>query len=117
MALVRQFHVAMRARVQNNGEYPEPFPVTNGVKLGCVMAPTLFIMMFSAMPTDALQDCDAGFPIRLRFDGKLFNLRRLQAKSKVQTDVLDELLYADDQAKNAKSEKNARANGPNATRM
>ena len=38
-------------------------------------------------------------------DGKLFNLERLQAKSKVQTDVLDELLYADDMAKNAKTEK------------
>ena len=61
-------------------------------------------MMFSAMLTDAFQDCDAGFPVRYRFDGKLFNLRRLQAKSKMQTDVLDELLYADDLAKNAKSE-------------
>ena len=48
---------------------------------------------------------DAGFPIRYRFDGKLFNPRRLQAKFKVQTDVLDELLYADDMAKNAKTEK------------
>ena len=37
-------------------------------------------------------------------DGKLFNLRRLQAKSKVQTDVLDKLLYADDLTENAKSE-------------
>ena len=27
----------------------EPFEVTNGVKQGCVMAPTLFSMMFSAM--------------------------------------------------------------------
>ena len=50
------------------------------------------------------QDCYAGFPIRYRFDGKLFNLGRLQAKSKVQTDVLDKLLYADDLAENAKSE-------------
>ena len=48
-------------------------------------------MMFSAMLTDAFQDVDAGFPIRYRFDGKLLNLRRLQAKSKVQTDVVDDL--------------------------
>ena len=60
--------------------------------------------MFSAMLTDAFQDVDAGFPIRYRFDGKLLNLRRLQAKSKVQTDVVDKLLYADDLAENAKSE-------------
>ena len=68
------------------------------------MAPTLFSMMFSAMLTDAFQDVDAGFPIRYRFDGKLLNLRRLQAKPKVQTDVVDKLLYADDLAENAKSE-------------
>ena len=104
LAMVRQFHDGMQARVQNDGEYSEPFPVTNGVKQGCVMAPTLFSMMFSAMLTDAFQDVDAGFPIRYRFDGKLLNLRRLQAKSKVQTDVVDKLLYTDDLAENAKSE-------------
>ena len=85
-------------------ESAQPFPVTNGVKQGCVMAPKSFSMMFSAMLTDAFQDVDAGFPIRNRFDGKLLNLRRLQAKSKVQTDVVDKLLYADDLAENAKSE-------------
>ena len=36
--------------------------------------------------------------------GKLLNVRRLQAKTKVQTDVLDEFLYADDMDKNASSE-------------
>ena len=51
-----------------------------------------------------------GFPIRHRFDFNLFNLRRLQAKTRVQTDVLDELLYADDMDKNASSE--AKSNGP-----
>ena len=56
------------------------------------------------MLMDAFQDSDTGFPIRYRFDGYIFNLRRLQAKTKVQTDVLDELLYADDMDKNASSE-------------
>ena len=58
----------------------------------------MFSMMFSAMLTDAFKDCDAGFPIRYRFDSKLFNLRRLQAKFKVFTDVFHELIYADDLA-------------------
>ena len=102
--MVRHFHDGMQAHIQNDGEYSEPFPVTNGVKQACVMAPTLFSIMFSAMLTDAFQAVDAGFPIRYRFDDKLLSLRRLQAKSKVQTDVVDKLLYADDLAENAKSE-------------
>ena len=67
----------------NDGDFSDPLPVTNGVKQGCVLAPTLFSMMFSAMLTATFQDGDNGIPIRYRFDGKLFNLRRLQAKSKV----------------------------------
>ena len=94
----------MLARVQNDGEFSDPFPVTNGVKQGCVLASTLFSMMFSDMLTDAFQDGDNGIPIRYRFDGKLFNLRRLQAKSKVRTEVLDEFLFADDMAKGAPTE-------------
>ena len=97
-AMVRQSHDGMRARVQNDGEYSEPFPVTNGVKQGCVL--TLF-SIFCAMLTDVFQDSVAGVPTRYRFDGKLFNLRRLQAKFMVQTDELDGLLYADGMAKNA----------------
>ena len=90
--------------MQNDREFSEPFEVTNGVKQGCVMAPTLFSRMFSVMLMDAFQDSDTGFPIRYRFDGNIFNLRRLQAKTKVQTDVPDKLLYVDDMNKNANSE-------------
>ena len=88
IAMVRQFHEGMLARVQNDGQFSDHFPVTNGVKQGRVLASTLFSMMFSAMFTDAFQDGYNGIPIRYRFDGKLFNLRRLQAKSKVQTEML-----------------------------
>ena len=104
IAMVRQFHDGMLARVQNDGEFSDPFPVKNGVKQGCVLASTLFSMMFSAMLTESFQEGDNGIPIRYRFDGKLFNLRRLQAKSKVQTEVLDEFLFADDIAKGAPAE-------------
>ena len=39
IAMVRQFHDGMQERVQNDGGF-----LTNGVKQGCVMAPTLFSM-------------------------------------------------------------------------
>ena len=65
------------------------------------MAPTLFSMMFSAMLMGAFQDNDTGFPIRYCFMAIYSTFRRLQAKTKVQT---DELLYADDIVKNVSSE-------------
>ena len=102
IAMVLQFHDVMLARVQNDGEFSDPFSVTNGVKQGCVLASTLFSMMFSAMLTDAFKDGDNGIPIGYRFDGKRFNLRRLQAKSK--TEVLDEFLFADDMGIGAPTE-------------
>ena len=105
IAMVLQFHDGMHSRIQNDGEFSDPLPVTNGVKQGCVQASTLFSMMFSAMLTDAFQDGDNGILIRYRFDGKLFNLRRLQAKSKVQIEVLDEFLFTDDMTKGAPTEK------------
>ena len=55
IAMVRQFHDGMQARVQNDGAFSEPFEVTNGVKQGSVMAPTLFSMMFSDMLMDVFK--------------------------------------------------------------
>ncbi|KAF7241799.1 Craniofacial development protein 2 [Varanus komodoensis] len=48
--MVRQFHDGMTALVLDDGEASEAFPITNGVKQGCVLALTLFSIMFSAMP-------------------------------------------------------------------
>ncbi|KAI0224060.1 hypothetical protein LSAT2_024917 [Lamellibrachia satsuma] len=63
ISTVQQFHTDMQAQVQDNGETSEPFPVTNGVKQGCVLAPTLFSLVFSAMLTDAFRDGDVGIDL------------------------------------------------------
>ena len=104
IALVRSFHDGMQVRVQDDCESSEPILVTNGVKQGCVLAPTLFSLMFSAMLTEAFGDNSDGIPIRFRTDSKLFNPRRLHAKSKVKMDCVRDLLFADDCALNAGSE-------------
>ena len=41
IGMVRQFHDGMQASVQDDGEHSSSFPVTNGVKQGCVLAPTV----------------------------------------------------------------------------
>ena len=102
-ALIASFHDGMQARVQENGDASDPFQVSNGVKQGCVLAPTLFSILFAAMLLDAFSDCDRGVYIQFRTDGKLFNLRRLQAKTKVFEAILRELLFADDCALGAHS--------------
>jgi len=87
IAMVQQIHDSMKARVQDGGEYSQPFPVTNGVKQGCVLAPTLFSIVFSVMLSDAFRDRDIGVSFRYLIDSSLFNLRRLQAKTKVHEDT------------------------------
>ena len=94
--IVKQFHEGMQATVIDSGNESEPFPVTNGVKQGCVMAPTLFSVLFAAMLVDAFRDLDVGVYIQYRTDGKLFNLQRLQAKRKVIESLVRDFLFADD---------------------
>lgn len=100
--MVGQFHDGMLARVLDNGESTDAFPVTNGVQQGCVLAPTLFSMMFSAILSDAFCDDDEiNIKIRFRTDGRLFNLWRLQAKTKVKEDSVCDFLFANECAFNA----------------
>ena len=102
--MVRQFHEGMCARVSDQGELSEPFAVTNGVKQGCVLAPTLFSMVFAAMLMDAYDNKDPDITIRYQMDGSIFNLRRLQAKTKIKNQPIREFLFADDCALGSSSE-------------
>ena len=60
IAIVREFHEGMQAAVQDNGTFSRSFSVSNGVKQGCVLAPTLFSMMFSAMLMEAFKNQSHG---------------------------------------------------------
>ena len=105
IAITREFHEGMQAQVQDNGVFSKPFAVTNGVKQGCVLAPTLFSMMFSAMLMDAFKNDSVGIDFRYRFDGGgLFKPTRLKAFTKVQVDQARDFLFADDCALNASCE-------------
>ncbi|BHF63366.1 hypothetical protein SprV_0200635800 [Sparganum proliferum] len=94
--MVRQLHDGIMALVTDNGAVSEAFAVTNGVKQGCVLAPTLFSLMFSDMLMDAYRDERPGIRIAYRTDGHLLNQRRMHSQSRVSTTTVHELLFADD---------------------
>nr|VZI46780.1 unnamed protein product [Spirometra erinaceieuropaei] len=102
--MVRQLHDGMMAQVTDNGAVSEAFAVTNGVKQGCVLAPTLFSLMFSAMLMYAYRYERPGIRIAYRTDGHLLNHRRMNFQSRVSTATMHELLFADDCALNTTSE-------------
>ena len=107
--MVGQFHDGMMARVVEDDIMSEPFPVKNGAKQGCVLAPSLFRVPFAAMLWDAFKNLNPGIWIRFRNDEKMFNLRRLQAKTKVLEEFVHKLLLADDCSRVAHSQENIKS--------
>jgi hypothetical protein len=83
------------AHVLDDGQTSNKFPVGNGEKQGCVLAPTLFSLMFSAMLTDVFTEDDLGLDVRYRMDVKIFNLRWLKAQTKVSHTKIRDLLFED----------------------
>ena len=104
LSLIVSFHEDMNGTVQFDGSSSEPFPIKNGVKQGCVLAPTLFGIFFSLLLSHAFEDSDDGVYIHTRSSGGLFNLARLRARTKVLKVLIRELLFADDAALAAHSE-------------
>ena len=82
--------------MKHNGSLSGSFPISNGVKRGCILAPTLFSIFFSIILREAKDDLPDGIYIRFGTDGSLLNLRRLLAGTKTIEELITELLFADD---------------------
>ena len=82
--------------MKQKGTLSDSFPISNGVKQGRVLAPSLFSIFFSMMLREAKEAFLDGIYMRFRSDGSLFNLRRLLAHTKTSEQLITELLFADD---------------------
>ena len=80
----------------NGGEVSEPFSVTNGVKQGCVVAPTLFYIFLSSMLDEAFRDMGDGIYIQSRQSADLFKVAHFKTKTKTTRILMRDLLFADD---------------------
>ena len=96
--LVRAFHDGMKAKIVQGKETSKEFEVTNGVKQGCVLAPTLFSIYLAAMLHVAFKDVHEGIYIQTRHGADLFNVSHFEAKSRTTKHLVRELLFADDSA-------------------
>ena len=88
----------MKGTVQFNGSSSRPFDILSGVQQGCVLAPTLFGIFFALLLRHAFGTASEGICLWARSDGRLFNLGRLRAKTKVREALIRDMLVADDAA-------------------
>ncbi|KAL8620088.1 hypothetical protein ACOMHN_015370 [Nucella lapillus] len=101
--MVQSLHDGMVPRVIKNDDVSDPFPVTNGIKQGRILAPTFFSLLFAEMLSAALYKTSTGITICYRDDGRFFDLRRLKA-TKVDVALVCDFLFADDCVLTAHSE-------------
>ena len=97
-SMIASFHTDTKGTVQFNGSSSEPFEIRSGVKQGYVLAPTLFGIFFGLLLKHAFDTTTEGIYLRTRSDGRLFNLARLRAKTKVRKVLIRDMLFADDAA-------------------
>ena len=96
--MIDALHTGMMVYVSVGVEVSEPFSVTNGVKQGCVLAPTLFYIFISAMLDEAFRVMGDGIYIQSRQSADLFNVADCKPKTKTTRILMRELLFADDRA-------------------
>ena len=63
LTILRQLHEGQQGQVKHNETLWDSFPITNGVKQGCILAPTLFSIFFSTMLCEAKDDLPDGIYI------------------------------------------------------
>lgn len=101
ISIVCQLYGGMFSQVPENGQCSHTVPVTKGVKQVFVLTPMLFSMTFSVMLSGASSENEHSIKISYHNEGKLFNLKRLQSKTKVEGEFVHEFLLPDDCTLNA----------------
>ena len=96
--LIKALHVGMQAKVVQGRDTSKEFGVTNGVKQGCVLAPTLFSLYLTAMLEVAFKDVHEGIYIQTRPGADLFNVTQFKSKTRTTKHLVREMLFADDSA-------------------
>ena len=77
--IIRSFYDGMVGCGIDQGSISAPLDAGSGTKQGSVITPAFQHNVFSH---DAFNKCDKGVRIHFRSDGRIFNSRRLQAKTK-----------------------------------
>ena len=96
--LIKSLYTQVHARLIVDGNLTEPFEYNSGVKQGCKLAPTLYGIYAAVLLLLAYKEIGHQFSIKIRFryDGDLFDLSRLKAKTKTLIEFIREAQYADD---------------------
>ena len=97
VSVIRSFHEGMTAVVRVEDGTTDDIQVTNGLRQGCTLAPTLFNLYFSAMVSCWMARCpQAGVRVRFGIGRKLVWDRT--AKTRLQVARIFESKFADDVA-------------------
>jgi len=96
--IIKSLHTGMQAHVAQGNSHSKEFEVTNGVKQGCVLAPTLFSLYLTAMLEVAFDGAREGVYIQTRHNADLFNVSHFKAKTKTSQKIVRDMLFADDSA-------------------
>ena len=97
LSIIRELHIDSTATVRAYGKTSNTFPITSGVRQGCVLAPTLFNFYFDVAIHMALEDHrlqNRGVRMAYLHDAELVGNRKIL---KLDTLITD-LEYADDMA-------------------
>ena len=77
-SIVKSFHTNTRTFIQYDGCVSDSFKIKSGVMQGCVLAPTLFEIIFSMLLKNAFRSSTTVIKFHTRTDGRLFNLASLR---------------------------------------
>ena len=93
--LISSLHSGMKASVNLKGDLSEPFEITNGVKQGCVLAPTLFSIYLTMVINHAFDGYQEGVWIQTRPGADLFNVSQFKSTNRTRRILIREHIFAD----------------------